>query len=98
MLNMTKQGFVYILSNKYRKAIYTGVTSNLKGRVWKHKTGAIRGFASKYTIDQLVYFEVHGNMYSAICREKKLKGSSRSRKLALVTSFNPCWRDVYDEL
>ncbi len=95
---MTKQGFVCILSNKFRKAIYTGVTSDLKGRVWKHKTGAIRGFSSKYKIDQLVYYEIFGDMYNAICREKKLKGSSRGRKMALVTSFNPCWRDLYDEL
>lgn len=95
---MAKQGYVYIITNEYRKAIYTGVTSDLKGRIWKHKTGVIRGFASKYKIDQLGYFEVHGDMYNAICREKKLKGSSRLRKMKLITAFNPAWRDLYEGL
>jgi putative endonuclease len=86
---MPKTGFVYILSNKYRLALYTGVTSDLMGRVWKHKTGAIKGHASKYKITELVYYEVHGSMYEAISREKKLKGSSRLRKMKLITEFNP---------
>lgn len=95
---MSKTGYVYILSNKYRLALYTGVTSDLKGRVWKHKTGATKGFASKYKITDLVYFEIHGSMYEAISREKKLKGSSRLRKLKLITAFNPEWRDLYDDI
>jgi putative endonuclease len=95
---MSKMGYVYILTNKYRLALYIGVTSDLKGRVWQHKTGAIRGHASKYKITELVYYEVHGSMYVAISREKQLKGSSRLRKLKLITEFNPEWRDLYNDL
>jgi putative endonuclease len=95
---MPKTGYVYILTNVARTVLYTGVTSDLKGRVWQHKNGAVAGFTSKFKVNELVYYEVHGSMYEAIVREKKLKGSSRLRKTTLITKMNPHWRDLYDEL
>ena len=93
-----KTGYVYILTNAGRSVLYTGVTSALKGRVWQHKNGQGGKFTSTYKVNQLVYYEVHDSMYEAIRREKKLKGSSRLRKAALVTNMNPHWLDLYDDL
>ena len=93
-----KQTYVYILSNATNVAVYVGVTSNLKRRVLEHKTKSTPGFAERYGIDKLVYYEVADDPYSAISREKTLKGSSRARKNGLVESMNPDWRDLYDDI
>jgi putative endonuclease len=95
---MSKTGFVYILTNKSRSVLYTGVTSSLKGRTWQHRTGAVPGFTSRYKVTDLVYYEVCGEMVAAIAREKQVKNYSRLRKTQLITKFNPEWRDLYDEL
>jgi len=92
-----KQYFVYILTNN-SKALYVGVTSNLKNRIWQHKNKIIKGFTEKYNIDKIIYFEQTGNVYSAIQREKQLKGWTRKKKIALFEKENPDWRDLYDEL
>lgn len=95
---MAKTGFVYILTNVARSVLYTGVTSDLKGRAWQHRTGAVPGFTSRYKVIQLVYYEVAGDMSSAITREKQIKNYSRAKKAMLITKMNPEWRDLYDEL
>jgi len=95
---MAKTGFVYILTNHSRSVLYTGVTSNLKGRVWQHRTGAVTDFTSRYKVNQLVYYEICGDMTAAITREKQVKNYSRAKKAMLVTKMNPEWRDLYDEL
>ena len=95
---MAKTGSVYILTNKSRSVLYTGVTSNLKGRVWQHRTGAVTGFTSRYKVNQLVYYEICGDMTATVTREKQVKNYSRAKKAMLVTKMNPEWRDLYDEL
>ncbi len=93
-----KQYCVYILANKTNVVIYIGVTSDLKKRVYQHKEKLTPGFAEKYDIDKLVYYEVFDDPENAIIREKHLKGSSRTRKNQLVESINPEWRDLYEEI
>ena len=96
---MNEKSFcVYIMSNQTNTVTYTGVTSDLPGRVFIHKNKLVDGFTSRYNINKLVYYEAHESAESAINREKKLKGSSRARKVALINSLNPEWCDLYDEL
>jgi len=91
---MGKQGFVYILTNKTHTVLYTGVTSDLARRMYEHKNSLIAGFASKYHADRLVYYEVSEHIRSAIAREKQIKAGSRQKKIALISSMNPEWRDL----
>jgi putative endonuclease len=88
---------IYIMTNKDNHVLYTGVTSNLFKRVTEHKEKSIPGFTSSYNVDKLVYFEEFATMEEAIAREKQIKGGSRKRKLDLVNSKNPEWRDLYDD-
>ena len=77
--------------------LYTGVTSNLVQRVHQHKQG-MSGFTGKYGCTLLVWYETHDNMQNAIFREKQIKAGSRKRKLALIESINPQWRDLAEEI
>ncbi len=95
---MDKLYYVYIMTNKTNKVLYTGVTNGLKRRVYEHKNKLAEGFTKKYNIDKLVYYEVCEQAESAILREKQIKGGSRERKIKLVNSMNKEWRDLYDEL
>jgi len=81
---MTRQPAVYILSNKKNGTLYIGVTSNLQKRVWEHKNNMVEGFTKRYGIHRLVYYELHGNMMSAIQREKQMKKWNRAWKLELI--------------
>ena len=94
---MTKYYYIYILTNKHNKVLYIGVTNNLLKRVWEHKTkiNKASSFTKKYNIDKLVYYEYIESIYSAIAREKQLKGGSRKQKINLINSFNPKWEDLY---
>ncbi len=89
--------YVYIMTN-LSKTLYTGVTNNLDRRVYEHKNKLIEGFTKKYNITQLVYFEVFNNIEDAIRREKQIKGWVRKKKIALIESINPEWKDLYEEL
>jgi len=93
-----KVGCIYIMANKNNSVLYTGVTSDLKKRVWQHREKLVEGFTKRYNVAKLVYYETCPNMTSAIAREKQLKGGSRQKKLDLVNSLNPEWRDLYDEV
>ncbi len=94
-----KQYFVYIMTNKNNTTLYTGVTGKvLKQRIWEHKQKLVPGFTKKYNIDKLVYYEVFDDPYSAISREKQIKGGSRQKKINLIEGMNKDWRDLYDEL
>jgi putative endonuclease len=95
---MDKQYYVYILTNKSNRVLYTGVTNDLGRRVYEHKTKLLDGFTKKYNVDKLVYFECTNDINAAILREKKIKGGSRQKKIELVNSLNPDWKDLYDEL
>ena len=89
-----KQGFVYILTNRYNKVLYTGITSNLTKRIYEHKNKLIDGFTEKYNTNKLVYFEIFDDMIEAISREKQIKGWLRSKKVALIENSNPGWKDL----
>ena len=89
-----KQGFVYILTNRQNKVLYTGVTSDLTKRIYEHKNKLIDGFTKKYNTNKLVYFEVFDDMIEAITREKQIKGWLRSKKIALIENNNSGWKDL----
>ena len=93
-----KQPAVYIMANKRNGTLYTGVTSNLLKRVWEHRTGCRDGFTKRYGCKLLVWYEVGGDMLSAISREKLIKAGSRAKKILLVESVNPEWRDLWPEI
>lgn len=86
--------YIYILTNKRNGTLYTGVTSNLQKRIYEHKNKLIKGFTQKYSIDKLVYFEETNDINIAIQREKQLKAGSRKKKLELIESHNPQWKDL----
>jgi len=79
------------------KVIYTGVTGNLIGRVYQHKNGLIKGFTKRYNVHRLVYFAETNDIMEAICYEKKIKGWLRRKKIALIESKNPEWKDLAED-
>jgi putative endonuclease len=89
---------VYIIANKPNGTLYTGVTSDLPRRALQHRESLIPGFSKRYGCKRLVWYELHGDMASAIAREKQIKGGSRKRKLALIEAMNPTCRDLYIDL
>jgi len=91
-----KQYFVYILTNKSNRVLY-GVTGDFQKRIYEHKMGAIPGFAQKYNVKKLIYFEEFSNPNDAIAAEKKIKGWSRQKKIDLIKSMNPSWQDLFAE-
>ena len=91
-----KNFYVYIVTNNSR-TLYIGVTNNLSRRIYEHKSKLIEGFTKKYNIHKLVYFEVFNNPDEAIRREKQLKGWWRKKKIALIKSTNPEWKDLSEE-
>ena len=93
-----KYGYVYIMTNKRNTTFYTGVTSDLAGRVWAHKNKLVEGFTKRYNINKLVYYEVFDDIKDAIAREKQIKAGSRKKKIDLIKSINPDFRDLSDEL
>jgi len=90
---MEKEGSVYILGSS-TKVLYIGVTSNLLKRIYEHKNHLISGFTDRYNITDLLYYETGGDMYSAIEREKQIKGWRRKKKLQLIESINPYYQDL----
>ena len=88
--------FVYIITNKNHTVLYTGMTDDLRTRVYQHKEKLYKGFASKYNVKKLVYFERFSHVDDAVAREKQLKAGSRQKKIDLINDFNPEWKDLYD--
>jgi putative endonuclease len=95
---MSKQPAVYILANKRNGTLYVGVTSYLVKRIWEHKNNIVEGFTKDYNVHQLVWYELHESMESAIIREKRLKDWKRAWKLELIEGKNPDWLDLYDTI
>jgi putative endonuclease len=93
-----RQSVVYIVTNKYNKVLYTGVTSDLKKRIWEHREKLVDGFTKRYNVTKLVYYEVFADIRDAIAREKQIKAGSRQKKIDLIVGMNPDWRDLYDDL
>jgi putative endonuclease len=88
-----RQYFVSIMASLTR-TLYIGVTSNLLKRLYQHQNSLLKGFTQKYEIDRLVYFEEYRTAIEAITREKQLKGWLRSKKVHLIESKNPEWKDL----
>jgi len=91
-----KQYWLYMMTNRNKTVIYTGVTNDLKRRVQEHKDKKGSSFTRKYNITTLVYYEPFNRIYDAIAAEKKIKSGSRAKKIALIESTNPGWNDLYD--
>ncbi len=87
------QYYVYILTNR-SGTLYVGVTNDLERRVYEHKNKLVPGFTSKYNVTQLANFEQTSDVESAIAREKQIKGWRRAKKVALIESSNPQWKDL----
>jgi putative endonuclease len=95
---MNRQPAVYILTNRRNGTLYIGVTNDLRRRIWEHKNKVTKGFSAKYNLTRLVYFELLGDMYQAIVREKQIKAYSRNNKIKLIESMNQGWIDFYQEI
>ncbi len=95
---MTHQYFVYILTNDRRTTLYIGITNDLVRRIHQHRQKAIPGFSSRYNLDHLVFYEETSDVTAAITREKQIKAGSRQKKIDLITSVNPDWRDLYNDI
>ena len=96
---MSKGGWVYIMTNQWNRVLYTGVTSNLFVRPWQHKykTSAL-SFTAKYRINKLAYYKWFPTIEEAIAEEKRIKAGSRLKKIQLVNSINPEWKDLSNSL
>ncbi len=88
--------FAYIVCSG-SGTLYTGMTNNMSRRALQHKSGEIEGFASKYGCNRLVYYESFDDVHKAIGREKQLKGWRRAKKIALIESKNPRWKDLAEK-
>jgi len=93
-----KQPCVYLLASQRNGTLYIGVTSDLIKRVWEHKQDSVEGFTKKYGVHDLVWYEQHEDMPTAIEREKTLKEWKRAWKLELIEKMNPEWKDLYEDL
>ena len=91
--------YVYIMTNKTKSVLYTGITNDLRRRVYQHKNPLDkRTFTARYKVDRLVYYETLTDAENAIIREKKIKVLLRKKKEDLINAFNPEWKDLYMEL
>lgn len=88
------QYYVYILASNNRKTIYTGVTNDLKRRLWEHRNAAERSFVQRYHVCNLIYYETTTDVRAAIEREKQIKSWSRKKKEQLIETKNPKWEDL----
>jgi putative endonuclease len=86
------------MTNAHNKVLYTGVTNSLARRVYEHRNGLGGIFTKKYNIQKLVYYEVGEDVNTIIAREKQIKGGSRRKKIELINSLNPEWKDLYEEI
>ena len=96
---MEKGGYVYIITNAHHTTLYTGVTSDLRGRLWQHKTKYFpRSFSARYNLDKLIYFEAFASIEQAIAMEKIIKGKQRAKKEIMIMDENPGWDDLGNEV
>ncbi len=94
---MMKRYYVYILTNTRHTVLYVGITNDIAQRVYQHKEGRGSSFTTRYNVT-LVYCETYEDVRDALTREKQLEAGSRQKKLELINTLNPDWRDLYDEL
>jgi putative endonuclease len=96
MVQVSKQYYVYIMASKSR-VLYVGVTNNLQRRVEQHKQKVVEGFTRKYNVTRLVYYEMTNDVHTALAREKQIKSWRRGKKIELIESVNPGWKDLSEE-
>lgn len=89
---------VYIVTSIKNTVLYTGVTHSLINRIHQHKEKQLSGFTKRYNVLKLVYYEFHSDIRDAITREKQIKAGSRKKKIALIESINPSWKDLYFDI
>jgi putative endonuclease len=89
--------YVYMMTNKGKNVLYTGVTNDLQKRLWQHRNSNGKSFTKRYNCDRLVYFEWYQDIRQAIDRETQIKGWSRSKKDALIATLNPEWKNLAEE-
>ena len=87
-----------MMASRRNGTLYVGVTSSLPQRAAQHRACTVHGFTRQYGCKMLVWYELHSTMYNAITREKQIKAGSRKKKLILIETMNPSWRDLYDEI
>lgn len=90
--------YVYILANSHRNVLYLGVTNNLKRRLKEHRDGINKGFSKRYNVHYLMYYEAFSRVRPAIKREKQIKKWYRHQKDALISNFNPEWKDLSEDI
>ena len=95
---MEKASYVYILASGLNGTLYIGITSDLVKRIWQHREGVAEGFTKRYSIKDLVWYEIHSDISEAIRREKQIKKWDRSWKIELIQKSNPTWRDLYADI
>ena len=93
-----RQYYLYIMTTENHTVLYTGVTNDLLRRVWEHREGVGEGFTSRYQAGKLVYYEAYEDPESANYREKQIKAGPRRKKIELIESMNPAWKDLYDDI
>ena len=94
---MAKTYYVYIATNKRNTVFYTGMTSNLKNRMYQHKNKSVEGFTKRYNVDKLVFYESFNRSIDAIAAEKKIKGWTRKKKIDLIRKNNPDFKELAEE-
>lgn len=95
---MRRQYYVYILTNKAYGTLYVGMTNDLVGRIWEHRSKSVKGFTEEHGLTRLVWYEIHEVPYEAITREKRIKKWNRDWKVNLIQRMNPEWDDLYESL
>jgi putative endonuclease len=95
---MSKQFYVYMMTNKNNTVLYTGVTNDLQRSVFEHKNKLLESFTKKYDIYKLVFYEVYDDINNAIAREKQIKSGSRAKKIKLIEQMNSKWNDLFDAI
>ncbi len=86
------------MTNINNSTLYTGVTNDLKRRVFEHKNKLLESFTKKYNIDKLLFYEAYNDVNNALAREKQIKGGTRAKKIKLIEGMNSNWHDLYDEI
>ncbi|MDD5035654.1 MAG: GIY-YIG nuclease family protein [Methylococcaceae bacterium] len=95
---MERQPCVYLLASHRNGTLYVGVTSNVIKRVYEHRNGLVDSFTRRYAVHDLVWYEIHESMESAILREKQIKKWTRKAKIVLIEQYNSSWQDLWPEL
>ncbi|MES2317255.1 MAG: GIY-YIG nuclease family protein [Pseudomonadota bacterium] len=95
---MDKPSYVYMLASAPYGTLYIGSTTDLIKRVWQHREEVVAGFTKTYGVHMLVWFEIHNELISAAAREKNMKKWKRAWKVDFISTHNPQWRDLYEEI